>query len=125
MKTTVQQAPIRNAHIIAASVLSHSGEFAPDVTDLRLRGRGVHFTFARFYRSSRAEHIGELGRGWSCGVALRLQRDRDAVTYHNGAGQQYRFSLGKARAYVSPTGFYGALIREKDTCVLRHRFGIR
>ena len=123
MKTIVQQAPIRNAQTVGASVYSHSGEFAPDYTDLRMIGRGHDLEFTRFYRSSLADQIGQLGRGWSCGLTEKIERDGDDVLYHNGAGEVHRFRSGKKGEYTSPVGFYGLILQEKGEFVLRRRFG--
>ncbi|HMH50790.1 MAG TPA: DUF6531 domain-containing protein [Candidatus Acidoferrum sp.] len=119
----IQQAPIRGAQTIAASVYSHSGEFAPHYTDLRLPGRGLELHLTRFYRSSRADHLGELGRGWSCGLMKKLEREGDDLMYHNGAGEVRRFLRARNGEYSSPAGFYGVLQQEKDHFVIRQRFG--
>src|SRR5439155_23042217 len=125
MKTNVQQVPMRNAQTIAIFVCSHSGEFAPHYTDLRLTGRGLDLDISRFYRSSRADHVGELGRGWSCGITKKIEREGDDLWYHNGAGEAYRFVRGRNGKCASPVGFYGILVQETEDFVIRQRFGRR
>src|SRR5205823_14499779 len=77
--TNLQQAPVRNANTIGASVYSHTGEFAPSYTDLELPGRGLDLQFIRSYRSSLADHIGQLGRGWSSSIAKKIEREGDDI----------------------------------------------
>jgi YD repeat-containing protein len=125
MKTNMQQAPIRNATTICASVYSHSGEFAPVYTDLQLTGRGLDFQFTRSYRSSFADHIGELGRGWFSSIAKRIERRGDDIIYHNGAGELYKFLGGMQDNYKSPIGFYGFLLKEKKEFLLYQRYGLK
>ena len=83
--------PVRNANKIGASVYSHSGEFAPVYTDLKLPGRGLDFKFIRAYRSSLGGHIGLLGRGWSSSIAKKIEREGNDIIYHDGSGQVYKF----------------------------------
>jgi YD repeat-containing protein len=115
----MQQAPLRNASRIGASIYSHSGEFAPVAVDLRLPGRGVDFAFGRSYRSSHTDQIGDFGRGWMSSLAQRLERDGDTLVFHDGAGRALRFASG-----APPDGFYGVLAEDDgDGVVLRLRFG--
>ncbi len=124
MKTNMQQAPIRNATTICASVYSHSGEFTPVYTDLQLTGRGIDFKFIRSYRSSLAGHMGDLGRGWSSSIAKKIERKGDDILYHNGAGEVYKFIGEKNGTYTSPGGFYGILLQERNQFLLRRRYGL-
>ena len=116
--------PIRNASVLGASVFGHSGEFGPVATDLRLPGRGLDLELVRSYRSSLANRVGELGRGWSLSIAKRVERIGDDLAYHDGAGVTHRFVREDARRYASPPGFYGVIAEEKGAVVIRHRYGI-
>lgn len=124
MKTSMQQAPIRNVTTICAAIYSHSGEFTPVYTDLQLTGRGLDFKFIRSYRSSLAGHIGDLGRGWVNSVAKKIERKGDDIIYHDGAGEVYKFAGEKNGNYTSPTGFYGILSQEKNKFLLHQRYGL-
>src|SRR6478609_2247718 len=123
MTPAMQQAPIHNAQIVAASVYSHSGEFAPEDTDLRLPGRGLALEVTRSYRSSLADRIGELGRGWSSSIAMKLVPDGNDVLYHNGAGDVYRFVQRTETTFTAPAGFYGKLQGGTAKFVITQRFG--
>src|SRR4051812_1915344 len=109
MSNRTQQAPSRNANLVAASVYSHSGEFAPDYTDLRLPGRELHLEITRNYRSSLADQVGALGRGWSLSIAKKILATGNDLVYHNGAGEIFLFIPSAAGEYASPPGFYGTL----------------
>lgn len=124
MKTSMRQAPIRNATTICASVYSHSGEFSPSYTDLQLTGRGLDFKFIRSYRSSLTDHIGDLGRGWSSSLAKKIEREGDDIIYHDGAGAVYKFAREKNGDYTLPTGFYGILLEENNQFLIHQRYGL-
>ncbi|MGH9966948.1 MAG: DUF6531 domain-containing protein [Pyrinomonadaceae bacterium] len=119
----MQQSPIRNASFVAAAVYGHSGEFAPQYTDVRIPGRGLDLEIVRSYRSSLAGRSGEMGRGWSLGLCSRIEADGFDVLYHDGCGEVYRFRNRGSAGFSSPDGVYGALTRDKDGFVLRQRFG--
>ena len=120
----VKQAPVRNASVLGAHVYSHSGEFAPEVTDVTLPGRGPSFTFVRKYRSARHDdETGELGRGWTFAYAKRLVGDGRDVLYHDGFGRVHRFTASGRLRYGSPNGFYSVLARRAARMVLTQRYG--
>lgn len=123
MPHAMQQPPIRNANLIGVSVYSHSGEFAPGVTDLRLPGRGIDLVFSRSYRSSLAGTIADLGRGWSTNVARRIESAGNELLYHDGNGSTHRFESAPGGGFVSPLGLYAVLEPDKRGLVLRHRHG--
>jgi YD repeat-containing protein len=116
--------PLRNRSILGVFVHAHSGEFAPMATDLRLRGRGLDLELVRSYRSSLADRAGELGRGWSLNLAKRVERAKDDLVYHDGAGLAHRFVREEEDRYAPPPGFYGTIAEQKRSVVIRHRFGI-
>ena len=121
---TVQQPPSRNASVIGGWVFSHSGEFAPSSTDLRFPGRGIDFVFSRWYRSSLAGTVAELGRGWTTNVARRIESIGNDLVYHDGTGSVHRFKAAGRRGFEQPPGLYAVLEREKRGLLLRHRHGV-
>jgi hypothetical protein len=123
-ENVLQQAPIRNESVIGAQVLSHSGEFSPQVVDFALPGRGFSFQFVRKYRSSLSQQLSPLGRGWTFTYAKYIESEGDDILYHDGFGRTHRFPrmLGKSE-YISPDGFYAVLIDEDEKFLLRQRFG--
>jgi YD repeat-containing protein len=120
----IQQPPIRNASLIAYSVYSHSGEFAPQFTDLRLLGRGLHLGITRSYRSSLGESQGDVGRGWYCSIARRLEGDNSDVIYHDGTGDVFRFTRMSNGEYKAPPGFYGSLSEGRHQYDIQMRYGL-
>jgi YD repeat-containing protein len=121
----MQQPPIRNASIVAASVFSHSGEFGAVSLDVRVPGRGHNLDLIRSYRSSLAERIGALGRGWSCNLARRVERDGNNLLYGDGTGSVHRFAHRKGGQYTSPPDLYSVLHESKRELFLEQRFGTR
>jgi YD repeat-containing protein len=119
----MRQPPTRNANQIGVSVYSHSGEFAPAVVDLRLPGRGIDLVFRRAYRSSLADAIAELGRGWNTNVARRIESVRGGLVYHDGTGSTHRFGRAKSGRFETPPGLYAVLERDKQGLLMRHRHG--
>ena len=119
-----QPPPNRNASVIAVSVYSHSGEFAPTLTDLRLPGRGIDLLFNRSYRSSLAGTIGDLGRGWSTSVGRHIESADKGVLYHDGTGAVHAFVPAARGGLTSPPGLYAALEPDKRGFLLRHRHGV-
>jgi YD repeat-containing protein len=122
MKQVVQP-PIRNPSTLGAAVFGHSGEFGPSRTDLSLPGRGLHLAFVRSYRSSIADRVGELGRGWSASIAKRVEVADDDLLVHDGAGLVHRFAR-EGTVFASPAGYYGVIAEERRGIVLRHRHGV-
>jgi hypothetical protein len=117
----MQQPPIRNS----ASVYSHSGEFGAIARELRLPGRGIDLALVRSYRSSLAGSVGEVGGGWSCNLARRVERDGDDLLYHDGTGSVHRFARERPGAYAPPPGCYAVLHERDDEVALDHRLGGR
>src|ERR1700682_3077900 len=122
-RARMQQPPIRNASIVAAFVFSHSGEFGAVSLDVRIPGRGPNLDLIRSYRSSLADSIGALGRGWSCNLARRVERDGNDLLYGDGTGSVYRFVHKKGGQYTSPPDLYAVLRESGRQLVLEQRFG--
>jgi YD repeat-containing protein len=119
-----QQAPVRNESVIGAQVYSHSGEFSPQVFDLDLPARGVSCQFIRKYRSAQHKEIGPLGRGWTFTYAKRIEQEGSDILYHDGVGRVHRFGISKTTGkFLSPDGLYAVLTLEKETFLLKQRFG--
>src|SRR4051812_12011352 len=120
---TDPEPPIRNAGLAAAAVYSHSGEFAPTYTDLRLPGRGIDFAVDRSYRSSLADVIGLFGRGWTSGLDRRFEAVGDDRVHHDATGRTQSFSRNSGRGGSSPPGCYAVLQESRAGLDLRERFG--
>ena len=121
----MQQPPVRNASIVAAFVFSHSGEFGAVSLDVRIAGHGPNLDLIRSYRSSLADSIGALGRGWSCNLARRVEHDGKDVLYGDGTGSVHRFAHKKAGQYTSPADLYAVLRENGGEFVLEEQFGTR
>ncbi|MEU9961256.1 DUF6531 domain-containing protein [Streptomyces sp. NPDC050982] len=119
----VPEPPIRNVSLTAAAVYSHSGEFAPTYTDLRLPGRGIDFTVDRSYRSSLAGVIGLFGCGWTSGLDRRIQAADDAFLHHDATGRTQVFTLAPELGWTSPPGCYAELRVGRGGPELRERHG--
>jgi YD repeat-containing protein len=109
--------------MLGVAVFGHSGEFGPSRTDLTLPGRGIDFAFVRSYRSSLADQVGELGRGWSANIAKRVEAVEDDLLVHDGAGLIHRFAR-EGTGFTSPAGYYGVITEERRGVILRHRYGV-
>ena len=121
----MQQPPVRSASIVAAFVFSHSGEFGAVSLDVRIPGHGPNFDLIRSYRSSLADSIGALGRGWSCNLARRVEQDGNDLLYGDGTGSVHRFAHKKGGQYTSPPDLYAVLRASGRELVLEERFGAR
>jgi hypothetical protein len=124
MSGAMQRPPIRNGSVIGVWVYSHSGEFAPAVTDLQLPGRGIDLAFRRTYRSSLAGRVSELGHGWTTSVARRVEAVEETIVYHDGTGTSHRFEPVASGRFRSPPGLYAVLEIDERGVVLRHRHGL-
>ena len=120
----MQQPPVRHASRVGSFVYSHSGEFAPWFTDLHLPGRGLDLQLTRTFRSSSADIVGALGRGWSTNLAQWLEPDGDDVLVHDGSGRVLTFSRARDGELLPPPGYYATLMASGDQCVIQYRFGV-
>lgn len=118
----IQSAPVRNPSVVGAHVYSHSGEFAPQVTDLTLPGRGISFAFVRKYRSACHDDRGVLGRGWSFAYAKRLVAADGGVLYEDGFGRTHHFRSTRG-GFEAPDGFYARLDKRGGRLLLTQRLG--
>jgi YD repeat-containing protein len=69
----------------------HSGEFTMAVEDLRVRGRGLDFVWARRYRSRTGGNTAQ-GNGWDFSYNLWFERAGLDVVVHDGNGRADRLS---------------------------------
>jgi hypothetical protein len=119
-----QQAPIRNESIEGYKVYSHSGEFAPNVTDLTIPGRGLSFELIRTYRAH-PRHDNAFGHGWSFTYAKRVEREGDGILYHDGEGRTHRLHRdAQSHHYSAPHELYAVLTIEGEKIVLRQPSGL-
>lgn len=118
------QPSIRNANKVAKDVYSHSGEFSPRETDLKIPCRGISFALTRSYHSELSSDELDFGKGWIFNYAKRLKlNDDDSISYFDGYGREIIFEL-KQGEYISPNGIYAHLEKRQDSVVLRKRGGI-
>ena len=64
-------------------VYMFSGEFYENLVDLRIRGRGTDFVWARKYGSKTAPNTAQ-GNGWDCSYNIFLEEDGADLILHNG-----------------------------------------
>jgi YD repeat-containing protein len=121
----LQPPPVRNPSIVGAFVFSHSGEFGAVARDVRLPGFALDLELVRSYRSGLAHEIGELGRGWTCTLAQRVEASGEDVLYHDGEGGLHRFVRGAGGAFSTPDALYAVLHATKGALVLEQRYGVR
>jgi YD repeat-containing protein len=118
------QPSIRNANKVAKDVYSHSGEFSPRETDLKIPCRGISFTLTRSYHSELSSYELDFGKGWTFNYAKRLKLNNDdSLSYFDGYGREIIFEL-KQGEYISPNGIYAHIEKRRDSIVLRKREGI-
>src|SRR4051794_29099253 len=106
---TDPEPPVRNAALTAAAVYSHSGEFAPTYTDLRVPGRGIDLAIDRSYRSSATDVRGLFGRGWSSGLDRRVDAVGDDLVHRDPTGRSQVFPRARGGGRTSPPGCYAVL----------------
>jgi YD repeat-containing protein len=125
--TEHQDLPVRNASIVGYHVYSHSGEFAPRVTDVALKGRGLSIFIMRQYRGARATEAGEFGRGWFFNYSRAFHVNEQGLSYRDGCGRTHLFEAisGSPGEFRSPRDFYAVLRRVGRTLEMRQRLGIR
>src|SRR5690242_17688464 len=123
MQTRLQQAPVRNASVVAASVYSHSGDFSPQAVDLAFPGRGLSVAFTRKYRSALSQTIAPLGRGWTFTYAKSIERENDALLYHDGYGRTHPFTQVDGQEIYTAPELYAVLTSQKNRFFLQGRYG--
>lgn len=86
---------------LTRSVNLWSGEFVERAVDLRVKGRGLDFIWARTYHS-RSETETQQGYGWDFSYNIRLIQDgaQYAITDGNGRRDVYTFDPGSG-SYVN------------------------
>ncbi len=67
-------------------VYGHSGEFHLEVTDLRIRGRGMDVVWTRTYRS-RTGPATAMGNGWDFSYNIWIEPAGDHMRLHDGRGR--------------------------------------
>ncbi|MEV0563004.1 DUF6531 domain-containing protein [Dactylosporangium sp. NPDC050588] len=118
--------PTRNATVIGAHVLSHSGEHAPTLVDLQLPGRGPSVQIARTYRSQTGPPDGPFGRGWCFAYDKRLTWADDGLILRDGTGRELRFTdRADGPGFDPPDGVYARLERAGDGLALLQPRGNR
>ncbi len=67
-----------------------SGEFYTTVEDLRIKGRGLDFVWARKYRSKVGQDT-DIGNNWDFSYNIFIEADRDDIFYCDGNSRRDRF----------------------------------
>jgi RHS repeat-associated protein len=100
----------------AEPVNTATGNYYTSHIDMRVKGRGISFEFARFYNSSDT-YAGPLGVGWTHSYNLFLTTTAQAgvVAIKQGDGSQIYFAPGTAGAYTPvTTGLVDSLVKNID-----------
>ena len=87
-----------------------NGEAYVEAVDLRIRGRGLDFVWARRY-ASRTGRDTEMGNGWTHSYNAFITVDGLGLWLHDGWGRRSRFHLQLDGTYTSPEWF---LVGEKN-----------
>ena len=89
-----------------------TGDFAFEVTDLSIPGRGLPLEFTRYYHSS-SGRVGALGRSWSHTYDMYLddQATRVLVYYPQGFTREF---VWNGSAYNAATGVWDKLVKNGD-----------
>ena len=108
--------PVRGATLVAAQVLSASGEYSPRVIDIDTVGLGPGFQLVRKYRSSLRNWGGWFGLGWTATYEQQLARTDNGIIYLDGLGCSHFFRKNEdtADVFISPDGFYSILREDLD-----------
>lgn len=89
------------------------GNFVLNQPDLSFRGRGLSFSFARFYNSLDT-YQGPLGYGWTHTYNIALSEDGNVVRIKYGDGRD-EFYIGQPDGtFVPQPGVYNTLTKETD-----------
>lgn len=89
-----------------------SGEFHEPVVDLRIRGRGPDFVWARKYRSKIGPNTAQ-GNGWDYSYNIRIEQVGHDLTLFDGNTRQDTYRLQPDGSWVA-TGFFRKLIKNVD-----------
>jgi YD repeat-containing protein len=99
-----------NGTICSDPVTVSNGNMFQQQTDLAISSRGPAFLLTRTYNSFNAADNGPFGNGWTHSYAVSLKDNGSSVTYVNGSGGVYTFTL-QGSTYISPAGLNLALTK--------------
>ncbi len=113
-------------------IFLNAGEMFLNIVDLQIPGRGLHYRFARCYKS-RIQYEGPLGHNWDHSFNMRLMKQRNAqgaLTGHlllnTGTCRQDLYERKPDGTFESPIGFYTQLRQNPDeSFTLRERSGMK
>lgn len=93
----------------AEPVDTATGDYANEVTDLAIAGRGLPLRFTRTYNSL-VSAAGPLGPGWTHAYAVDLHDNGDGtVTLDAENGAQFTFTADAGGGYLAAPGGFGIL----------------
>jgi RHS repeat-associated protein len=100
----------------AEPVNTATGNYYSSHIDMQVKGRGLSFSFDRFYNSS-DPYSGPLGSGWtdSYNLFLAVAPQTGVVTIKQGDGSQIQFGPGSPGSYQPiTTGLHDGLVKNAD-----------
>lgn len=115
--------PLHNASFTGERVLSNSGEFISQNTDVIISGRNLNFRLVRNYRSSQSGQIGYFGRGWTFNYARKIVKSEKGLIYLDGEGRSFEFINNLNGSYASPLGMYCELTVTATQTIQKFRYG--
>jgi YD repeat-containing protein len=97
-------------------VVTGTGAYSYNRTDLAIPGRGPSPAFVRSYNSADTR-IGPLGQGWTHNYNIRLRRPSSSsfdLFLVRADGRSDRYTRNADGTYTAPAGVYATLVRNPD-----------
>ncbi|MGE3166838.1 MAG: DUF6531 domain-containing protein [Planctomycetota bacterium] len=91
-----------------------NGEVFREATDLRIRGRGLDFIWARKYRS-RANTATALGHNWDYSYDIFVENAPGGLVLHDGNGRADLFTLQSDGSYAADGFFHTGIVHPDDS----------
>ncbi len=119
------EGPQTGKHHAADPVMMFNGQFTHAVEDLRIRGAGMDFAFARTYKNQ-TFYDGPLGYNWDHSHNLWLREEGNSLVRSTGELREDRFIRHEHHGYyVPPEGQHGVIEPEGGSFALRTPGGSR
>lgn len=97
---------------VADPIYLFSGEFHLSVEDLRIRGRGTDFVWARKYRSKTGPDTAQ-GNGWDCSYNISIEALGDDIVVRDGNTREDLYRRQPDDSFAR-SGFFRRLIENPD-----------
>jgi len=101
------------AAIVSDPVNTALGNFTFDNNDLSFRGRGLNFSFKRFY-NSQDDYSGPMGAGWTHSYNTHIRFEGNVAIIKYGDGHDEFYAEQMDGTFIPRPGIYKALVRETD-----------